>query len=158
MTAVLWPKYCRYGVKQYTSIIFSMIELNTAAALYFHMGFSYIFNKCIWEPTDFLSFLIITSIFSNFVINGPFHFFLWITHYLKLVTQTDENEQNCQIFRYTLIACDILTGKERGLYKISQGGCALIKRLWVKVLPGRRSWWRWRAVCVSFYVPLGCGC
>ena len=39
MTAVLRPKYCRYGVKHY--IIFSMMELNTAAAVYFHMGFSY---------------------------------------------------------------------------------------------------------------------
>ena len=39
MTAVIWPKYCRYGVKHY--IIFSVMELNTAAALYFHMGFPY---------------------------------------------------------------------------------------------------------------------
>ena len=30
-------EYCRYGVKHY--IIFSMMEINTAAALYFHMGF-----------------------------------------------------------------------------------------------------------------------
>ena len=43
-TAVLWPKYCRYGVKHY--VIFSMMELNTAAALYFHMGFSYKENLC----------------------------------------------------------------------------------------------------------------
>ena len=39
MTAVIWPIYCRYGVKHY--IIFSMMELNTAAALYFYMGFPY---------------------------------------------------------------------------------------------------------------------
>ena len=39
MAPVISPKYCRYSVKHY--IIFSIMELNTTATLYFHMGFPY---------------------------------------------------------------------------------------------------------------------